>query len=159
LAGKSYGAFLEEYMDQHPAAGPILDRNGTVLGEHRGLIYYTIGQRRGIGIAAREPLYVVALDASRNAVIVGSKKDLYHDRFTVRDVQWISGYAPREPVAVYAKIRYLHAAARAVITPGDDSQVRVCFDTPQLAITPGQSAVFYDIREWFVLGGGVIEAL
>ena len=157
LGGKSYGAFLEECLDQHPAAGPILSRDGAVLGEHRGLIYYTIGQRRGIGIAAREPLYVVALDVSRNAVIVGSKKDLYHDRFTVRDVQWISGHAPHEPVVAHTKIRYLHAAARSVITPRDDSRVSVYFDTPQLSITPGQSAVFYDVREGLVLGGGVIE--
>ena len=144
-------------MDQHPAAGPILSRDGAVLGEHRGLIYYTIGQRRGIGIAAREPLYVVALDVSRNAVIVGSKKDLYRDSFTVCDMQWISGHAPCEPFAVYTKIRYLHAAARAVITPLDASRGIVRFDTPQLSIKPCQSAVFYDVREGFVLGGGVIE--
>jgi tRNA-specific 2-thiouridylase len=135
--------------------GPILDREGNTLGEHRGILFYTIGQRKGLGISAEEPMYVVAIDRGRNAIIVGSKEDVYSDELIAADINWIAKQSPKQPLELKAKIRYRHREADAVITPLSKREVHVKFKQPQMAITPGQAIVFY--HKDAVVGGGTIE--
>jgi tRNA-specific 2-thiouridylase len=135
--------------------GPILDRQGNILGEHRGIPFYTVGQRRGLGIAAGEPLYVTAIDQERNALIVGPKEEVYGDELIASGLNWIAIAELKRPLEVKAKIRYAHKEAEAVVTPLDKEKVQVKFKQPQMAITPGQVIVFYDGE--VVIGGGVIE--
>lgn len=134
--------------------GPILDRDGNVLGQHKGIPFYTIGQRKGLGIAAEQPLYVTEIDAGKNAIIVGRREELYHDELLASGLHWIME-RPAGPVKARAKIRYRHSEAEAVISPLDEDTVSVKFEEPQMAITPGQAVVFYDGE--LVIGGGTIE--
>lgn len=138
-------------------AGPIKDLQGNVLGMHRGLIYYTIGQRRGIGISGlAEPVYVVRLEPKENAVIIGPWGALLGSRFVVSNLNWIGlESAPASPLEIKAKIRQKHTASEAVVERLGDDSVVVQFSQPQTSITPGQAAVFYD--EDVVLGSGTIE--
>ena len=142
-------------MPEVAKPGPILDREGNTLGEHRGILFYTIGQRKGLGISAEEPLYVVAIDRVRNAIIVGSKEDVYRDELIAADINWISMESPKQPLELKAKIRYRHREADAVITSISQREVHVKFSKPQMAITPGQAIVFY--HKDTVIGGGTIE--
>lgn len=146
LAGRAPGAFR---------TGPILDLKGRVLGQHKGIGNYTIGQRRGLGISGPRPLYVAAIDARRNAVIVGDEKDLFRKRLQASAVHLIAGGKIEDPVIVKAKIRYKHQEARALVVPGSAGRLLVEFDRPQRAVTPGQSVVFY--KRDVVLGGGIID--
>lgn len=134
--------------------GEIVDTTGRVMGRHRGLPFYTVGQRRGLRIAAGEPLYIVDMLAEYNRIIVGSEKYLYRDVLTAHRVHFICGEKPPRPIEVQAKIRYRAALAPAVIHPLGEG-VRVEFDQPQRAITGGQSVVFYVADQ--VLGGGIID--
>ena len=134
--------------------GPILDKAGNILGRHRGIQFYTIGQRKGLGISNPTLLYVAAIDPERNAVIVGERSDIYSQEFTLSELNWISIADLKQPLEVKAKIRSSHKEAEAVITPLDNNQVRVKFTDPQMAVTPGQVAVFYDGET--VVGGGII---
>ena len=151
----NYSRFLKEYMPEMAKPGPILDREGNTLGEHRGILFYTIGQRKGLGISAEEPMYVVAIDRGRNAIIVGSKEDVYSDELIAADINWIAKQSPKQPLELKAKIRYRHREADAVITPLSKREVHVKFKQPQMAITPGQAIVFY--HKDAVVGGGTIE--
>jgi tRNA-specific 2-thiouridylase len=135
--------------------GPILDKQGITIGQHHGLQFYTIGQRKGLEIAAKQPLYVIALDAARNAVITGLKDDIYKNEFTVSGLNWIAVEGLTEPRIAKVRIRSAHHEAAAVLTPGANGKIDVKFKERQLAITPGQAAVFYD--EDVVIGGGIIE--
>ena len=137
--------------------GPILDRRRNILGRHRGIPFYTIGQRKGLGISAREPLYVIAIEPERNAIVVGCKEEVYGDELVASEVNWIAIERLRQPTEVKAKIRHLHKEAQAIISPLDEDKVRVKFKEPQMAITPGQAAVFYDNDT--VIGGGPIERM
>ncbi|MFC2011288.1 tRNA 2-thiouridine(34) synthase MnmA [Chloroflexota bacterium] len=140
-----------------PAAkpGPILDKQGNILKEHRGIASYTIGQRKGLGISAKEPFYVTDIDPENNAIIVGSQEELYRDELVASGLNWIAIEELKQPIKVKARIRYLHREAEAIITPLSDGKVHVKFMEPQMAITPGQAVVFYcgDM----VVGGGTIE--
>jgi tRNA-specific 2-thiouridylase len=136
-------------------AGAIVDRAGQPLGTHGGIAGFTIGQRKGLGLRSRRPLYVVDLDAETDRVIVGSEADLEQDRLEVSRTNFISGDTPAGPLRVTAKIRHNHEPASATIYPRESGRAQVVFDTPQRAITPGQSCVWYDGDE--VVGGGVIE--
>jgi len=138
-----------------PKEGDFVDLQGNVLGRHAGLIHYTVGQRRGLGIAIGKPAYVVGLDVPQNRVIIGTNDDLFHRSCTVTDVNWISGELPQEPVRCQAKIRYRHPAQPAVVQFTDAHTALLTFDAPQRAITAGQAAVFYDGET--VLGGGEIK--
>jgi tRNA-specific 2-thiouridylase len=151
----NYSRFLKEYMPEVAKPGPILDREGNTLGEHRGILFYTIGQRKGLGISAEEPMYVVAIDRVRNAIIVGSKEDVYRDELIATDINWIDKQSPKQPLELKAKIRYRHREADAVITSISQREVHVKFSRPQMAITPGQAIVFY--HKETVVGGGTIE--
>jgi len=151
-----YTGFLQEYVPHAVKPGPILDREGNTLGEHRGILFYTIGQRKGLGISASEPLFVVAIDRGRNTVVVGSKRDVYGDELIAADLNWIAIESLKQPLEIKARIRYRHREADAVLTPlPNGERVRVKFKKPQMAITPGQAVVFY--HKDTVVGGGTIE--
>jgi tRNA-uridine 2-sulfurtransferase len=158
-----YAGFLAAYLKEHgepqPAAdGEIVTADGRTLGRHPGVHHFTVGQRKGLGVATGDPLYVISTDVASGRVVVGSNDDLLRSRLTAREVNWISiaGIAPGETVRAQVKIRNKHAAAPATLTcASDPSRVEVLFDTPQRAITPGQGAVFYS--DDLVLGGGWIE--
>lgn len=160
-----YAKFVEDYakyemgMDATNtpamAAGAIHTTDGEVIGEHAGLHRFTVGQRRGIGIAAPEPLYVVKIDVPLKQLVVGSKADLFGKSLVVSGVNWLAIAPPTEPVRVRARIRYRAEEAPATVTPLAGGEARVDFDEPQAAITPGQAAVFYDGDA--VVGGGWIR--
>jgi tRNA-specific 2-thiouridylase len=150
-----YPEFLAGRAPRAFRPGPILDLEGRKLGEHKGIGNFTVGQRRGLGISGPRPLYVAAIDARRNAVLVGDEKDLRHKRLQASAVHLVSGGRLEKPVIVMAKIRYRHPGARALVVPVSERRVRVEFDRPQRAITPGQSVVFY--QRDVVLGGGIID--
>lgn len=150
-----YSKFLDNCVSGSARPGPIIDQQGNIIGEHRGLSHYTIGQRRGLGIAAAEPLYVTGIEPERNAVIVGVKEDTRGRELIATDLNWIRGTAPSHPVTVKARIRYRHPEAEALLTPLDGHSVHVEFTSPQTAITPGQTIAFYDGE--YVLGGGTIN--
>jgi tRNA-specific 2-thiouridylase len=159
VPGGDYGAVLEERLAEEgplPATlseGPIVDQQGRVLGTHRGVARYTIGQRKGLGVSSREPLYVVALRPSTNEVVVGAAGDLFCTEANLRDVHWPAKEAGEE-IEVHVQLRSRHAAAPAVLTRISPSQARVVFRAPQRAISPGQSAVFYAGDR--VIGGGIV---
>jgi len=147
-----YGSLVKDGV----RPGPIMDRQGNVLGQHEGIPFYTIGQRKRLGISAQEPLYVVGIDAERNTIIAGCREELYHDELAASGLNWIAD-RPTRPIKAKAKIRYLHREAEAIITPLDEDRVSVRFEQPQMAITPGQAVVFYGGEA--VIGGGTIETL
>ena len=135
--------------------GPIMDRAGNVLGEHPRNATYTIGQRRGLGLSRHDPMFVIDIEPEQNAVIVGGKEDLYHDELIASGLNWVAIDTPSKPVRIEAKIRYRHKEAMAEITPLREGKVRVKFGQPQMAITPGQTVVFY--QDDVVIGAGTIE--
>ena len=134
--------------------GPIREITGRTLGEHEGIELYTIGQRRGLGVAGGKPLYVIAIDKNENAVILGSREEAMTKRFRTSGVNWIAFAEPPVELEASVRIRYGHPGAKAKITTGKGA-VEVEFDEPQFAVAPGQSAVFYDGE--VVLGGAVID--
>ncbi|HEY1340132.1 MAG TPA: tRNA 2-thiouridine(34) synthase MnmA [Bryobacteraceae bacterium] len=153
-----YAAFMEAYLADTgvpvgATRGEIVTRDGRVLGEHEGVHRFTVGQRRGLGVAAGEPLYVIATEPATQRVIVGGNDELLRSRLTARDVNWVSIAGVDEPVRAQVKIRNKHAAAAATLHACADG-VEAVFDEPQRAVTPGQAAVFYDGE--LVLGGGWI---
>lgn len=156
LADGDYRRFVAEHAPEAVRPGPILDTAGRVLGEHKGLIHYTIGQRKGIGIAAPHPLYVLAMDPQRNALIVGRAEELGQSECVVARMHYISGEEPPGPFEATAQIRYRHKEAPVVATPLPGNRLHVRFAYPQRDITPGQYLVLYDGE--VVLGGGVICA-
>lgn len=150
-----YAAAIERLTGRTPEPGDFVDAQGKVLGRHNGILHYTIGQHRGLGLYYHEALYVTGIDPAANTVILGPKEALFSDEALVRDVNWISGSAPTAPFRCTAKIRYRAPEQPATVTPLEGGRVRLRFDTPQRAITPGQAAVLYDGET--VLGGGRIE--
>ena len=140
------------------APGPFLTADGRRLGAHRGIIHYTVGQRRGLGLAAAEPLYVLAIDAGRNAVVVGPKAALESPGLVTGPANWLVPSSPPAGTPAEVKIRYQHAGATARLHPLEDGGVEVRFETPQAAVAPGQLAVFYQGER--VLGGApIVRAL
>ena len=150
----NYGGFLQAANLVQPHRGEIVDVHGHVLGHHEGIEFYTIGQRKGLGITTPKPVYVVELDAENNRVMVGDDAALDRDEFTADRCNWHPFDQLTEPVEVTAKIRYNHPGTPATVTPLGGNRVRVKLHTPQRAITPGQAAVFY--QDDLVLGGGWI---
>ena len=133
-----------------------MDEDGNVMGTHKGIINYTIGQRKGLGLALKKPAYVLELDTEGNKVILGDNEDLFKRELTARDFNWLSVAPPSGPFRASARIRYRHREAPCEIIPLDErKRVKIVFDEPQRAITRGQSVVLYD--EDYVLGGGIIE--
>jgi tRNA-specific 2-thiouridylase len=166
IADGEYRNFLRRNIPHSLTPGDIVDLQGKVLGKHEGLAFYTIGQRKGLGVAVGAPLFVLALDAARNAVVVGRTGELGRRELVAREVNWIAGSTPRGEIRVMAKVRY-----RAVETPAtayplfgpppsaaqEEANARVVFDQPLRDITPGQAVVFYDGQ--VCLGGGTIQAM
>ena len=150
-----YRGFLARNVPGTLRPGPIRNTAGRVVGQHRGLALYTIGQRKGIGISGPEALYVIALDAAENAVIVGTKSELGRNGCIAQGVNYISGEIPSVPFRATAKIRYKAHEAACTITPLPNSAAHIHFDEMQRDITPGQAVVFYD--EEAVTGGGIIS--
>ncbi|MCD8255697.1 MAG: tRNA 2-thiouridine(34) synthase MnmA [Oscillospiraceae bacterium] len=151
-----YAAAIERLTGKPSAPGDFIDRSGNVLGQHQGIIRYTLGQHRGLGLHWHEPLYVLRIDPAANTVTLGPQEALFSSELTAQPFNWISGEVPAQPVRCTAKTRYRQTAVPATAEALDAQTVRVRFDTPQRAITPGQSAVLYHGDE--VLGGGVIVA-
>jgi tRNA-specific 2-thiouridylase len=155
-----YASFIDAYFKEQGIAtsetqGELVTTDGRVVGEHSGVHHFTVGQRRGLGVAAGEPLYVISTEPASKRVVVGRNDALLRATMIVNDVNWISIAAPVGPIRTEVKIRNKHQAAPATITPtADPSRVEVRFDEPQRAVTPGQGAVFYSGE--LVLGGGWI---
>ncbi len=149
-----YPDFIKEKTGAVFTPGPFLDLQGRVVGRHKGIPFYTVGQRRGLGLAMGERIYVVAIDPRRNAVVVGPEEALLADELISKDNNFIYLEKLTRPMEVQARIRYKAPAAPAVITPLEGSRVHVRFYEPQRAITPGQAVVYY--RDDYVVGGGII---
>jgi len=155
LAGDDYRNFLQRNAAEMLKPGQIVRRDGEVVGNHNGLANYTIGQRKGLGISSLVPLYVLGKNAMANTVIVGTQDELGARELIAKDVNWVSGEAPKESFRAEVKIRYTAKEAEALVVPMDDGQVAVQFDAPQRDITAGQAAVFY--QGDVLLGGGIIQ--
>ncbi len=146
-------SFLKSRISENP--GPILNKEGKVVGEHKGIIHYTIGQRHGIGISHKHPYYVTRIDAGKNAIYIGAKEEVFKREFTATDLNFISFDTLEQSIEVSAKVRYFSPLSAAFVEPVNHNQVKVAFKQPQWAITPGQSVVFY--QGDYVLGGGIID--
>ncbi len=153
---QDYRRFIDEYRPGSAQPGKIVDQYGKVLGEHSGIINFTVGQRKGLGIAASVPLYVTEIRPETREVVVGGKEEVFSERLVASDLNWIVFDDLTREMPVEAKIRYSAKPARAIVAPMASGQVEVRFQAPQRAVTPGQSVVFYD--DDLVLGGGVIQS-
>ena len=154
---RDYGKFLRDARLAEVHQGEVVDTAGKKLGEHEGIEFYTIGQRRGLGISSSQPLYVVELDAVNNRVIVGDDTQLNRDAFQIANCNWIAPERMSEATGAFectARIRYNHPGAAAVVTPGFSGTASVKLHEPARAVTPGQACVLYDGDR--VLGGGWI---
>jgi tRNA-specific 2-thiouridylase len=156
LGDGDYRRFLAEHAPEIAQPGPIVDTHGRRLGEHNGLPFYTIGQRKGLGVSAPEPLYVLRKDPATNALIVAPRSEMGTAGLTVRRVNWVDGRPPAFPASVDLKIRYKARRAPATIVGEEDGALCVRLETPVIGVTPGQGAVFYDGD--VVLGGGLIAS-
>jgi tRNA-specific 2-thiouridylase len=150
-----YSGDYKELLEVEDQPGNIVMRNGQIVGKHTGIWNYTIGQRKGLGVAWSEPLYVLELSKDRNEVIVGTRSEVMSSSFMVTDLNWIAISGLQGPMDVKARIRSAQGEKEAVIEPAEDGRVKVTFLQPNDGITPGQSAVFY--QDDLVIGGGVIE--
>lgn len=150
-----YTRFLREYGSVKMTPGDFVDREGHVLGRHKGLPCYTTGQRKGLGVSAGKHVYVLRKNARDNTILLGDNEELFTSVLTADRVNWISGETPAAPLRVTAKTRYSQTEAAATVHPLPDGRIRVEFDVPQRAITAGQAVVLYDGEQ--VLGGGTIE--
>jgi len=147
-----YRGFISRNIATEP--GEIINRRGDILGRHKGIAFYTVGQRHGLGIAHYTPMYVIEIDPKHNKIIVGTEDELYNKELTASNINWTSGQSPSGPLQVMAKIRYRSPEVEATLYPHDDLAV-VSLHSPQRAVTPGQAVVFYRDNE--LIGGGTIE--
>lgn len=150
-----YVSFIERRLSRKFDEGDFVDRDGNYIAKHKGIISYTIGQRKGLGIASTQPYYVIDKDVQNNRVILGRMEDQFRKSMSVKDVNFIPFDKLESDFRCSVKIRYKHSQTPALLTPLDDGRVQVVFDEPQKAVTKGQSAVFYDGD--YVVGGGKIE--
>lgn len=155
IGDEDYRGFLKRYAPQAFKTGDIINHQGETLGRHNGLPGYTIGQRRGLGVSASEPLYVTDLDMKNNNLIVGTKSERGRDSLIAGETRYISGKTPEKPIAITAKIRYSARPVPAKLIPLSDTEAKVLFEKPLADITPGQGVVFYNENE--VIGGGIIQ--
>ncbi|MCM8779059.1 MAG: tRNA 2-thiouridine(34) synthase MnmA [Candidatus Omnitrophica bacterium] len=152
IPGRDKKEFFKKFIPEIKP-GPILNKEGKVLGEHKGIVFYTLGQREGLGISGQKPLYVIKIDAQNNALIVGDKKEAMSQRLEAKNLNWIVD-KPEGELNLEVRIRYRHPKSPAVVISQKDNSVEVVFQTPQFAVTPGQAVVFY--KDDLVLGGGWI---
>ena len=157
IPGDDYAGFLRERVPAAFQPGPIVSTDGRILGRHKGVAHYTVGQRKGMGIAAPHPLYVIAVDVENNTITAGPNESLYRKALVASGLNWIAIEKLDRPRDVRARIRYRQAESPARVEPAGPDRVRVEFDKPQRAIAPGQSVVFYEGD--IVVGGGTIDAV
>ncbi|NFP90943.1 tRNA 2-thiouridine(34) synthase MnmA [Clostridium sporogenes] len=155
IPDNDHGRYIKNRFPNKVREGNFVDKQGNVLGKHKGIVYYTIGQRKGLGIAFGKPMYVVDINPFKNEVVLGSIEDLLNTELVAKDINYIPFDTLKEPMEVEAKIRYSQNPSKAIITPIDDGRVRVNFHEKQRAITKGQSVVFY--KDDLLIGGGIIE--
>jgi tRNA-specific 2-thiouridylase len=155
LGKNDYRDFLQIHAPEIMTEGPIMLTSGEEVGTHDGLAKYTIGQRKGLGVNSNVPLYVIAKNPYRNALIVGTRDALGRDELTATRINWMNGSSPTEPFHADVKIRYKSSVQPALVTPLSDDRVHIKFEEPLRDITPGQGAVIY--RGETCLGGGIIE--
>jgi tRNA-specific 2-thiouridylase len=162
IPGNNYGEFLKEHIPEGARPGLFVNKEGKVIGEHQGIIFYTVGQRKGIGMAAKEPLYVIGIDKENNTIIIGKKEEAYGNELIAHNLNFIDRERLKAPLKVEAKIRYLQQASSATAIPLEEEKFKLKFDQPQWAITPGQAVVFYlpagkdGHDKDIVVGGGTI---
>lgn len=155
IPDNDHGEYIKNRFPSKVRQGNFVDKSGNVLGTHKGIVYYTIGQRKGLDIALGKPMYVVDINPFRNEVVLGNLDDLLNTELIAKDVNYIPFDNLKEPMEVEAKIRYSQIPSKAVITPMEDGRVKVNFNEKQRAITKGQSVVFY--KGDLLIGGGIIE--
>ena len=155
IADNDYKRFLKDRIPEQIQKGEIVDQNGEKLGHHKGIPFYTVGQRRGLGIAVGEPIYVTGIKTETNTIVVGQADELLRQSMIVNQLNWIPFENLAEPIRAQIKIRYRDQGEMATVTPTVDGKVKVIFDQPRRAIAPGQAAVFY--AQDLVIGGGWIE--
>lgn len=155
IIDNDYARFVKDYSTKKISQGNFIDKNGHILGQHMGIIHYTIGQRKGLGIAFGKPTYVIEIRSETNEVVVGDNENLFKSELIAKEVNFIIFKDLQEPYRCHGKIRYSSSTAPCTIYPLDDDRIKVLFDTPQRAVAPGQSVVFYDND--LLVGGAVIE--
>lgn len=156
IPDNDYHRFLEREFPAAMKPGDIVSPEGELLGRHRGIAFYTVGQRKGLGLTSPRPLYVIRIDVEQNRLVAGFGEELYSSGLMATDLSYVRGEAASEPLEITVKIRYRAPAVQAMLYPPLSGLAKVIFETPQKAITPGQSAVFYCDEE--VIGGGIIES-
>lgn len=155
IENDNYRAFLTDQLKTKFETGPIIDQNGHTVGEHKGLPFYTIGQRKGLGVALGKPVYVTCIDVANNSLVVGENEQRRKTRVAVDEASFVSGVPPEGPVGITVKIRSTAKEARATLTALSKNRVEIRSEEPLLDVAPGQSAVFY--QGDVLLGGGVIQ--
>ncbi|MBE6064504.1 tRNA 2-thiouridine(34) synthase MnmA [Clostridium sporogenes] len=155
IPDNDHGKYIKNRFPSKVRQGNFVDKSGNILGTHKGIVYYTIGQRKGLDIALGKPMYVVDINPFKNEVVLGNLDDLLNTELIAKDVNYIPFDNLKEPMEVEAKIRYSQIPSKAVITPLENDKVKVNFNEKQRAITKGQSVVFY--KDDLLIGGGIIE--
>lgn len=157
IPDNDHGRFIKEERPNEVKPGNFVDSKGNILGRHKGIVYYTIGQRKGLGLALGKPVFVIGINPKKNEVVIGSEENIFKADLVAKDVNFIPFDELKEDMEVQAKVRYAAKPADAIISPLKDGKVKVSFKDKQRAITKGQSVVFYDGN--VVVGGGIIEGL
>jgi len=152
---KDYRKFLRQNISENIQQGKFRDKSGNILGVHQGIPFYTIGQRKRLGISSNKRTYVIKIDPQENTIILGEEEDLYQNKLIIKDLNFVSSYKFSAPIKLEVKIRYNSKKSSAIIFPYEEDKILIDFEKPQRAITPGQSAVFYQGDT--ILGGGIIE--
>lgn len=157
ISDNDHGGYIKRQCPDKVKAGNFVDKHGNILGKHKGIVYYTIGQRKGLGIAFGKPVFVTDIIPWRNEVVIGDEEDVFKTSMIVKNLNFIPFDKLESPIHAEVKIRYSAKPSEALIEPVSENEVRVSFDTKQRAITKGQSAVFYD--KDIVIGGGIIDKI
>lgn len=157
IPDNDHGSYIKRHTENKVKPGNFVDKDGNILGKHKGIVYYTIGQRKGLGIAFGTPMYVIDIIASKNLVVLGAEKDIFKTQLIAGNTNFIPFDQLKEEMKVSAKIRYQSKPCSATITPIEHNKIKVTFDEPQRAITKGQSVVFY--MDSLLVGGGIIDEI
>lgn len=157
IPDNNHGGYILKNRPNEVKEGNFVDKHGNILGKHKGIVYYTIGQRKGLGIALGRPVFVTDINPKTNEVVLGPEEDIFKTDLIATDVNFIPFDELKEPLEVEAKVRYSAKTSKAIISPLKDGKVKVSFENKQRAITKGQSVVFY--KDDFVVGGGIIEGI
>ncbi len=157
ISDNNHGRYISEVLPGRVKEGNFVDKQGNILGRHKGIVYYTIGQRKGLGIALGRPVFVIDINPFKNEVVLGNEEDIFKTELIAKDLNFIPFDKLHYPIEVKAKIRYSSKPAEAIVSPVEPNKVKVTFKEKQRAITKGQSVVFYD--KDIVIGGGIIEKL